>query len=147
MISVRPGNQNRKTFIMIEDLDRCVKKEIHDALHEIGQSNVVHAKRLIYARKTGRIYIINGAFHQASAPFEAPANLSGDLARNLDFKVSGHTQMEFGDKTQQGKAPYGFFLEEGTVKMKKRPHIRRTVLEQSKETQVSLTNSMKRALK
>jgi hypothetical protein len=147
MIKAIPGRDNNKVFIQIEGLDKSVKKEIHNALHEIGRDNVVHCKHLIFARKTGRIYVINGAFHQASAPFEPPANLSGGLVRHLDYKVSGHHQMEFGDKPQQGKGPIGLFLEGGTVKMKKRPHIIKTVRDKYKDTENSLIGSMKKALK
>lgn len=146
MIRLKSGAQNRRTFIKIDMLDKNVKREIHNALCEIGQSNVVHARHMIFKRKTGRIYVIKGSFHQASAPGEPPANLSGELAKHVGYIVSGHSEMEFGDKSQQGKAPYGMFLEFGTVKMKPRPHIRRTVQEQSKDTYTSLENSMKKAL-
>lgn len=146
MIKLRSGAKNRRTFIKINALDRRVKRAIHDALCEIGQSNTVHARHMIFRRKTGRIYIIKGAFHQASAPGEPPANLSGELARHIGYVVSGHKQMEFGDKSQQGKAPYGLFLEGGTKKMKPRKHISRTIQEQSRDTYTSLEDSMKKAL-
>lgn len=146
MIGIRSGARNRKTFIKINMLDKNIKQEIHNALCEIGQSNTVLARHMIFKRKTGRIYVIKGAFHQASAPGDVPANLSGELARHVGYVVSGHSQMEFGDKSQQGKAPYGLFLEGGTVKMKPRPHIIRAVQKDSKNTYTSLENSMKKAL-
>ena len=146
MIRMKSGSQNRRTFIRINNLDKNVKREIHGALCEIGQSHTVHCRHLIFRRKTGRIYVIKGAFHQASAPGEPPANLSGELARHVGYVVAGHLEMEFGDKSQQGKAPYGMFLEGGTRKIKPRPHISRTVKDEYKNTYTSLTESMNRAL-
>ncbi len=146
MIRMKRGAQNRHAFIKIELLDKSVKSAIHSVLCEIGQSHTVHCRHLIFRRKTGRIYIIKGAFHQASAPGEPPANLSGELARHVGYIVSGHTQLEFGDKSQQGKAPYGMFLEHGTKKIKPRPHISRTVKDEYKNTYTSLEDSMNRAL-
>lgn len=144
---IRMTPQSRKVFIKLENLDKSMKKAIHGALCEIGAENVRHARGLLAEKKSGRIYRINGRTHQASAPYEPPANLSGDLSRSLGFVVSGSKQMEFGDKKQSGKAPYGLFLEQGTLKMKPRPHIIRTVRDQYKNTFNILIDSMTKAIK
>ena len=146
-IASKPHAHNRRVFIKLNNMDRTMKSSIHSALHEIGAENVRHTRLKIFKRKTGRIYVINNQFHQASAPHEAPANLSGELARHVDYIVRGHSQMEFGDKKQSGKAPIGKFLELGTIKMKPRPHIKTTVQEKYKDTQVSLVDWVRRGMK
>ncbi len=146
MFSIQDGSHNNTVFLMVDDFPKSLKVAIHKELYEIGQSNVVRTRHLIFKRKTGRIYVINGQFHQASAPFEPPANLSGALAKNVDYVVRGSTELEFGDKKQPGKAPYGLFLEIGTRKMKPRPHLSATVKAEYKNTMRSLQSAMKRAL-
>lgn len=95
------------------------------ALYNIGKENTRFARQLIIrGPKTGRLYRIKGRKrrHRASAPGEAPANLTGNLQKKVNFIVNGHDEMQFGDQ-----APYGLFLELGTRKMKPRPHLSTTV--------------------
>lgn len=91
------------------------------ALHEIGKDVNRETQRLIRTgQRTGRIYIIRGQRHQASAPGEPPANLTGKLAKSNEYKVSGWSTMEVGET-----APYAGYLEYGTKKgkIKPRPHL------------------------
>lgn len=126
---VLKGKNNRRVFLQIERLEYNTRGAIHDALHEIGRENVRYTRALILDRnKTGRVYIINGRRHQASAPGEAPANLSGRLERSVDYVVRGFTQMEFGDQV-----PHGRFLELGTDRIEPRPHLAATVRDRQKE--------------
>lgn len=94
---------------------------IEEALYEIGQLDVNEARRLIRTGpKTGRVYIINGRRHRASAPGQPPANRTGVLAKQVDYTVRSYHEMEFGDTNP---AFYGVFLENGTRRMKRRPHL------------------------
>ena len=146
-VQIKPARQNRKVFFELKNMPRTINKSIHNSLFEIGKENVRHVQNLMRERKTGRIYRIEGRNHQASAPFiEAPAILSGNLLRSINYEVRGSSQMEFGDKSMPGRAPYGKFLEEGTKKMKKRSHIRRTVQEKYKDNFNSLEGYVKRGL-
>ncbi len=78
--------------------------------------------------KTGRIYRLSGAlkrragrsFHQASAPGEAPANLTGDLRRGVSSITVGCESLTFGYSSD---TLYGRFLELGTRKMEPRPNL------------------------
>ena len=70
--------------------------------------------------------MIKGKLHQASAPGEFPANLSGKLVKGIDYSVRGSNSMEFGDKAKHGK-----YLELGTKNMEPREHIVRTVEERA----------------
>lgn len=140
MIRMKSGSQNRRTFIRIDMLDKNLKLAIHGALCEIGQSHVVHCRNLLLKRKTGIHH--PGLPNRSSAPGEPPASQSGELLRHVRYITSGSDQMEFGDKSQQGKYPYGRRLE---LEMD-RPHISQTVKDQYKDTFTSLEGSMKRAL-
>ena len=71
--------------------------------------------------KTGRIYIrrIKGGArrkHQASAPFETPANRTGNYRKSVGFSVDGAHQLTIGNR-----AEYAGHLEVGTSRMAKRP--------------------------
>ena len=141
MIGIKSRAGNRKVFIKIDKLNRDVERAIHGALCEIGQSHVVHGRSLLLKKKSGIHH--PGLPNRSSAPGEPPASQSGELARHMGYVASGHHEMEFGDKSQQGKFPYGRRLE---LEMN-RPHINQTVKDEYKNTFTSLENSMTTALK
>jgi len=127
MIEIKEDHENKTTFISVDNATSRIRKGLVKALTSIGKENVRYCRQLIRKPpKTGRVYTIGGRRHQASAPGEPPANQTGNLARSVDFKVSGWNRMEFGDR-----APYGKFLEDGTRKMEPRPHLLRTVADRS----------------
>ena len=146
MIKIQIDRRSQKVLINTIGLGPIVEKSIHTALFEIGSENVKYAQDLMLEKKTGRIYIIKGEEHQASAPGEAPAILSGDLQRNVDYTVRSSKQMSFGDKSQAGKNPYGKYLEESTIHMESIPHIERTVIDRQKETFNSLVHHSKKGI-
>lgn len=95
------------------------------AFYDIGIQNVKYTREIIKkGPKNGRLYRIAGRRrrHRASAPGEAPANLTGRLRRGVDFRVKGNDQMEFGDTELHGR-----FLELGTKRMKPRPHLIKSI--------------------
>jgi len=76
--------------------------------------------------KHGRIYKINGRLHQASAPGEYPAILSGALYKDLNPRyTSGGMRASIAPRvTSKTGAPYPDFLERGTRKMEPRPFMK-----------------------
>jgi hypothetical protein len=135
MIQIKADFKNRKTFGTIRKAGKRFHAGIRAGLHEIGVENRRHLRKLIRSKnKTGRLYPFRGRLHQASAPGEAPANMTGSLANTAGFRVSGHYQCEFGDREEYGK-----FLEEGTQKMKPRPHVARTAKEKERDNYNSLS--------
>ncbi len=69
------------------------------------------------SKKTGIIYRVktrsgNRRRHQASAPGEAPASISGNLQRSIGFDVKG-VDLSFGYRVS---APYGKNLEVGELR-------------------------------
>src|ERR1700733_12957022 len=63
------------------------KRDLTKALRQIGKELKTDTKAMILAGGSGKQY---GA-HRASAPGEAPANLSGQLAASLKVSVRGTT--------------------------------------------------------
>ncbi len=70
---------------------------------------------------SGRIYIIGGKKHQASAAGEMPAKITGSLAASVGYKV-GNKELVIGEGS-----PYAGFLEDGTSKMEARKHLKPVV--------------------
>ena len=120
---------NRKSKALLFDIQYRYQKKhdqaLRDALNDIG-SDVTDliAKYIKGPPKTGRIYIINGRPHQASAPFESPAELTGTLRRSINFNVRGSRQLTIGES-----AYYAKWLEEGTRdnRILPRPHVIRAI--------------------
>jgi hypothetical protein len=94
-----------------------------------------HGKRCVDALKalilggtrSGRMYMYNGRRYQASAPGEPPANRSGRLANSNDF-VARSKELAIFNTAFANKAPYPFFLEEGTKKMAARAWFEKTMI-------------------
>lgn len=113
--------QSLKFIREFKTQDKRILQGARIALYNIGKANVFYTRNIIKrGPKTGVLYRIPGRKrrHRASAPGEAPANLTGKLRRGVNFQVKGNDQMEFGDTELYGK-----FLEMGTRKMARRPHL------------------------
>lgn len=79
--------ETRKTFLALRELGEDIKLGLRDALEEsLGE---IHSAALasLQRAKHGRVYRTRGRRHQASAPGEPPASLSGELARSIKIKV------------------------------------------------------------
>lgn len=149
MITVHLDHYSRKVKVKILKSDSIFKTGIRNALFEIGRENVRHTRRLIRdPNKNGRIYRIKGRIHQASAPGEAPANLSGKLAKTMGYNVRGSKEMEFGDKEEYGKyLELGTKNQDGSIRMKRRPHLEKTVDDRGNENAAILLKAVDRGLK
>lgn len=142
-VSIKIDHKSRANLANIHVAPMGIARGLRNGLYEMGRENVKHTRNLIKdKRKTGRIYMIKGKPHQASAPGEAPATLSGELVRSVDYKVKGHTEMEFGDGVFYGK-----FLEDGTSKMEARPHLKTTVDDRSGENVTILSENVDKEIK
>lgn len=143
MIKLIPNHRNKKVEVHIQKAPIFFRNGIRSALYEVGAENVQQTKKFIYdPPKTGRVYLYRGRPHQASAPGESPAHMSGGLQRNVDYRVRGTREVEFGDKIYYGK-----FLEDGTMKMAPRPHIRRTVIKKQRDNYNSFVNYVWKGIK
>lgn len=113
------------------------KRGISKAFHQTGRQLIATGKQLILSKdKTGRIYhyVVYGGSskigpkkitkktHQASAPGEAPANLSGTLKSSFNYTIQGAKSITFGNS-----AKYAADLEFGTARVKARPYMSKSI--------------------
>jgi hypothetical protein len=118
------------------------KEGIRRGLLAVAPEIKREVRRLIRdPNKSGRIYNIGGKMHQASAPSEAPANLSGRLAKKVGSKVPNATRLIIGDN-----APYGGYLEYGTTHILPRPHLRPAALSKVREVGQAIVLGVKNEL-
>lgn len=105
-------------------------------LNFIAQSTAQRAKHLVMSgQKSGRVYFLAGGRHQASAPGEPPANLSGRLAASIrytkmtdregSFATAG-TTLAYGRTLEYGGfvQATGQFAGAGSVYIEPRPFLR-----------------------
>lgn len=119
-ILVKGDPQNKHVYFGIDKLTKKHKKAIRNASFDIGREIRRDARSAINnIGKTGRIYRIGGRVHQASAPGQEPANITGRLRDSIDFDVRSYKQVEFGYREL-----YGRFLEDGTRFIERRPNLR-----------------------
>lgn len=107
----------------LADLPHKANASIARTMNFVAQSTAQRAKQRIRSGgRTGRVYDIGGRMHQASAPGEPPANLTGALANSIGFTrmtdragsfatagsdLSYASTLEFGGfSTFNGKAVY-----------------------------------------
>ena len=123
MISIKVHKRSRKVLLNVPNLVNKYPARIEQALKDIGDEVVKETRVLIKSKnKTGRIYRFRGRLHQASAPGEAPANRTGRLLKSSNYAVRNQQQLSIGES-----APYAVFLEDGTRKIKPRPHLIRAI--------------------
>jgi len=123
MITIEGGTGNDKIKLQIGKLNDDTKQAIRLAYHDIGKDLMVEARRLINEKpKHGKKYItkigIKGKVlkrgakkYTSSAPGEAPAVITGELRKSINFTVGGWKRMEFGIDLKHGNAPYAHYLE------------------------------------
>lgn len=121
MIKIFPTSQAQKHIKELLLSEFRTRKGIRKALFDIGLDSARAAEMLINnSGKSGLFYIVNGLPHQASAPGEAPANMSGKLKRSMNYAVHGYDEVEFGAGSE---APYAKYLEGGTERIEQRPFL------------------------
>ena len=139
--------RKNKAFLVMNKSLINNREGVRRGLVEVGPEIRKEVKRLIKDPiKTGRIYIIRGKPHQASAPGEAPANLSGRLAGSVSSRVSRSTQLIIGDLAS--RAPHGKYMEFGTKdgRIKPRPHLKPAALSKAREVKQSILREVQKQL-
>lgn len=93
---------SKKLITWIEHYTPNARQAIRQAFFRLGKELKRKANKEILdkTKKTGRVYWVykNGhrRKHQASAPGETHANLTGDLRRSLSWQVHGTDELVFG---------------------------------------------------
>lgn len=121
MMKIYPNREAEQITRKFAGLSIVPQKAIRHAFYDLGKELVKDAVKLINTKpKHGRTYRksigIGGRRrapynHVASAPGEAPAVITGELRKSVNFTVHGSNQMQFGVDLTKGNAPYGMFLE------------------------------------
>lgn len=102
------------------------RKKIRKALMNYGSDIVRELERVHSGSRSGRLYMIRGVSHRASAPGEPPASVSGKLAKSYRYKASMRDLTVGSTAFSSAGSPYPKFLESGTSKMKPRPWFDKT---------------------
>ena len=119
MISIRAAQGTDQSLNRIAGLMSATRQALNDGWDESGAIVSKELVRILTTGpRTGRVYTIRGRKHQASAPGEPPAKLTGALARSVDHKVTGWHTMQVGEE-----ADYAGYLEKGTGRIAPRPHL------------------------
>ena len=126
------------SIAILTDLHGNTERAIYHAHVEIGQETKREIKRLI---KTGPKTGIAYGSHRASAPDESPAERTGELSKSVSYRTRGAEQVTVGDTVD-----YGLWLEDGTRKMKPRPHVERAVHNKAKDTRNSYISHTNRVV-
>jgi len=149
MFGIHPEQtaQNLRAYNTLSKIEHNTREGMRKALYFIGDKITRDAKRYILDRnKTGRLYLIRRGKrlkrHRASAPYESPASLSGNLQRSLNFTVKGYDEVEVGDH-----ASYAKYLEVGTSKMIKRPYLIKAISANDKYIREMFSKEITRALR
>jgi len=133
-IEIKINKKSKDVLISLSEQTKLNRRGLERALHEIGKDVVDETRKLIInGPKTGRVY----GNHQASAPGEAPANKTGRLAASGDYKVRNWQEMTVGET-----AFYAKFLEDGTRKMKPRPHLIKAVSNMARNAQLAILENI-----
>ncbi len=107
----------------LNEAAKAVKQKAQLLLTGYARSGRIYQKREAYgiasgSRAEGKW--IAGSRHQASAPGEPPAELTGSLAKMIGLKRATKSQRRMVAKVS-ARAPHAHLLEWGTVKMLPRP--------------------------
>lgn len=80
----------------LADLPEKANASIARTMNFVAQSTAQRARnKITTGMRSGHTYIIDGKVHQASAPGEAPASLSGALAQSIRFTKMTDTPGSF----------------------------------------------------
>ncbi len=134
-----------KAFLDLHDVDRDTARGVRQGFFKIGQRLLAIANRNILdkTKKTGRIYIRRDRAgrrrrHQASAPGETHANMTGALRKSIGWKVKGAESLTF-QYGADGRLPplYDSAIEFGTKDghIKPRPSLRNAIGEVDRDAE------------
>lgn len=134
IIKKSPGTV--RVFDKTKSLNHNVKRGIKLGMFDVGRKIKPDIQRSILdTNKTGRVYLVrlggNTVRHRASAPGQAPANLTGKLQRSVNYRIRrGGQQMEIG--AGNDLINYARGLELGNSRIAPRPYIKPAITKNNK---------------
>jgi len=141
MINFKHGRDNKRVYLLIEDIGDATHRSIRHAWFDLGRDlRKTASENILKKPKGGRTYYrrIKGGSrrkHVASAPGETHANLTGRLRRSLGWKVRGAESLEFGYGVDKDTTVYAPFVENGTRRMRARPSLQIAVSQVSRNAE------------
>ena len=158
MLKIITNSESREALLILKRSDKITHFGIRRAFYDIGKDLKATTNKLILdGPKTGRVYLIriDGRLkrHQASAPGEAPANLTDNLRKSIGYDVKGAEELEFGSRSgppaagvspKQNVAKYSVYLESGTSKMEPRPYLAPSIRDNQRNTQNHFERQIKK---
>jgi hypothetical protein len=156
-VNIKADYRNKQVFVKIDRLASQSSRAIRQGFFKFGKELVNTSRRLIIdPPKTGNLYRVAGRKrrHRASAPGQAPANLTGALQRSIDYKVYGSSQMEFGSNPSKTSgdsgrtARYAKELENGSKRIRgRRPYLETSVRKNAGNGRKHFESELRKALK
>lgn len=135
-VKIKSNKLNKVFYKQLKNICSSFKNGIKDANFDIAKDLKATVYKDLDDKKSGRIYVkrLKGRLvrHQASAPYEPPANFTGNLKNSIETKESGASQLTF--SAGDAKVNYAGFLERGTSKMIKRPYLIKSIEDNQKNT-------------
>ena len=155
MFQFKPDKNNPKVELHIENLANMTVRGIRQGFFALGSALLTDMNAEVLKKdKTGRIYIVRTSGgkrgvgkkrrHQASAPGQTPANLTGNYRRAIGYQIYGSDSMEFGIRDD---ADYGTFLDSGSSRMLPRPGVRNTVTKMQGQANEYFMGNIEKELK
>jgi hypothetical protein len=150
MIEIKSLESNVRSYSSLQRIERRTRDAIRSAFYNFGKDLKQESRRLIKEPpKTGRIYVLRiggkRIVHQASAPGEAPANLTGKLRASVNYNVSRANEIRFGAGSE-GDVEYAKTLELGDSRIKKRPYLLPSINKNEKLAYEHLRTALKKGL-
>jgi hypothetical protein len=165
IFSIHRNANVSKVKLKLKNLSTLTRTAIRKTFYDVGKTLVADAKREIDTQpKHGRIYkkyfgvkgrLKRPRLHVASAPGEAPAVITGNLRKSIDFTV-GNMSMTFGVDTTRFKVKYGKYLEygdlltfsgQGSPNIKPRPFISASYRKNAENIHRKFINAIDEAMK
>lgn len=116
MLEIKPNPRAKKIEAEFPTLTRRFPRGIRVGAHNAGETVVRRVRKILNTgNRTGVKY--RRLPHRSSAPGEPPRSQSGRLAKSADYQVSGSRELRVTESR------IGKYLEDGTRKMRPRPHL------------------------
>lgn len=135
-----------------ELMSKRVSKAISNSMYDIGV-RLVNKSRSYFDDeiKIGRVYRIRIAGsvieHQASAPEQSPANLTGALKDSIRYRYAGGKDLIF--RAGNNRVPYARAMELGNPlnNTVKRPYLVRAIYDLKNTNYTVITNNIKKVIR
>lgn len=140
MLSIKPNAYARKVEDQAPTLPGRWRKGIRFGAHNAGGTVVRRVKKMLTTGSRSGIQY-HRLPHRSSAPGEPPRSQGGRLVKSADYVVTGSKEIIVKESL------IGKFLEEGTSRMRPRPHLIRAIDLEERNVEKYLQDGVLRAIR